>query len=158
MNRKTLLGITIGWAVLIGLVAAVLLGMAMFSGTSLAKSTTASGSSGPAYSWDGKPMMITSSDEKKTAVCRVVPERGEAREVTSYRAESRYQVNRITPWFSGSAKMTCTTPVRVRTGSQVTVYELATKNRIAQLGAAVVAVAPFLAVSVFGLGVRKTHA
>jgi hypothetical protein len=49
MNRKTLLGITIGWAVLVGLIAAVLLGMAMFSGTSLAKSTTASGSSGPSY-------------------------------------------------------------------------------------------------------------
>lgn len=157
MNRTTLLGITIGWAVLVGLIAAVLLGTAMFSGTSLAKSTTASGSSGPAHTWDGEPMMITSSD-KKTAVCHVVPERGEARDVTSYRAESRYQVNRITPWFSGSAKMTCTTPVRIRTGSQVTVYELATKNRIAQLGAAVVAVAPFLAVGVFGLGTRKTHA
>lgn len=130
MNRTTLLGITIGWGVLVGLIAAVLLGTAMFSGTSLAKSTTASGSSGPAHTWDGEPMMITSSD-KKTAVCHVVPERGEARDVTSYRAESRYQVNRITPWFSGSAKMTCTTPVRIRTGSQVTVYELATKNRIA---------------------------
>lgn len=157
MNRTTLLGITIGWAVLVGLIAAVLLGTAMFSGTSLAKSTAASGSSGPAHTWDGEPMMITSSD-KKTAVCHVVPERGEARDVTSYRAESRYQVNRITPWFSGSAKMTCTTPVRIRTGSQVTVYELATKNRIAQLGVAVVAVAPFLAVGVFGLGTRKTHA
>lgn len=158
MNRKTLLGITIGWAVLIGLIAAVLLGTAMFSGTSLAKSSTASGSSGPVYQWDGKPMMIVSSDKKKTAVCKVVPARGEARDVTSYRNESRYRVNRITPWFSGSADMTCTTPVRIRTGSQVTIYELATKNRIAQFGTVIVAVAPFLAVSVFGVGRRKTHA
>lgn len=158
MNRKTLLGITIGWAVLVGLIAAVFLGVAMFSGTSLAKSATASGSAGPAHQWDGKPMMITSSDKKKTAVCRVVPANGEARDVTSYRNESRYRVNRITPWFSGAAKMTCTTPVRIRTGSQVTLYELATKNRIAQVGAVVVAVAPFLAVSVFGVGWRKTNA
>ncbi|MCI2417029.1 hypothetical protein MOQ72_06300 [Saccharopolyspora sp. K220] len=157
MNRKTLIGLTIGWAVLVGLVAAVFLGMAIFSGTSLAKASTASGSSGPVYRWDGKPMLITSSQPGKSAVCKVVPDNGEPRDVNSYRAEGRRYVDPVTPWFSGSASVTCTTPVVIRTGATLSMYELATKNRIVQIGAAVIAVAPFLAVTVFGLGTRKTR-
>ncbi|MER7077669.1 hypothetical protein [Saccharopolyspora kobensis] len=158
MNRKTLIGITIGWGVLVALVFAVFLGIAMFSGTSLAKSDTADGSTGPYFRWNGEPMLITSAQRGKAAVCKVVPEEGESREVSTYRAEGRRYVDPVEPWFSGEAQMSCTTPVTIRVGSEITNYELFTKNRVLQIGAAVVAAAPFLAVSVFGLGTRKTRA
>ncbi|KAA5833341.1 hypothetical protein ABT337_19845 [Saccharopolyspora hirsuta] len=158
MNRKTLIGITIGWGVLVAAVFAVLLGMAMFSGTSLAKADTADGSTGPYYRWDGEPMLITSTQSNKSAVCKVVPDEGEARDISTYRAEGRRYVDPVTPWFSGGARMSCTTPVKIRVGSEVTSYELFAKNRVVQIGAAVIAAGPFLAVSVFGLGSRKARA
>ncbi|MDA3628101.1 hypothetical protein [Saccharopolyspora oryzae] len=158
MNRKTLIGITIGWGVLVGLVAAVFLGMAMFSGTSLAKASTADGSTGPYYRWNGEEMLVTSTQSGKDAVCKVVPDNGETRDINTYRAEQRRTVNTVTPWFSGEAQMSCTTPVKIRVGSEVSNYELATKNRIVQFGAAIIAAGPFLAVSVFGLGSRKARA
>ena len=157
MARKTLIGITIGWGVLVALVFAVFLGIAIFSGTSLAKAGTASGTAGPVFRWDGEPMLITSSQRGKNAVCKVVPDSGETRDVSSYRSGGRRYVDEIFPWFSGPATMTCTTPVVIRTGSQVSMYELFTKNRVVQIGAAVVTVAPFLAVTVFGLGKRKSQ-
>ncbi|MER7012321.1 hypothetical protein ABT324_12935 [Saccharopolyspora sp. NPDC000359] len=158
MNRKTLIGITIGWGVLVAAVFAVLLGMAMFSGTSLEKSSTADGSTGPYYRWTGEPMLITSTQSGKSAVCKVVPDEGEVRDVSTYRAEGRRYVDPVTPWFSGEAQMSCTTPVKIRVGSEVTNYELFAKNRVVQIAAAVLAAGPFLAVSVFGLGTRKARA
>ncbi|GAA4620899.1 hypothetical protein [Saccharopolyspora hordei] len=158
MNRKTLIGITIGWGVLVVAIFAVFLGIAMFSGTSLAKASPADGPDAPTYRWNGEPMLITSTENGKSATCHVVPDDGEPRDVNTFRAEGQRYVRPVTSWFSGSADVTCSRAVKIRVGSEVSTYELVTKNRVVQIGAAVVAAAPFCAVSVFGVGTRKARA
>ncbi|GAA2818654.1 hypothetical protein [Saccharopolyspora taberi] len=161
MSRKALITVTAAWGILVGVVAAVFLGVAIFSGTVLDETAPNSSSTRVTeqYRWNGQPMLITPAARNgKTAHCKVAPDRGEPRDVSSYRSESRYGVTRIQPWFSGSATVTCQEKARIRTGSQVTMYELATKNRVAQIAAAVIGAGPFAVVLVFGLGKKKANA
>ncbi|GAA2329788.1 hypothetical protein GCM10009854_00700 [Saccharopolyspora halophila] len=159
MGRKTLLGITIVWAVLIGALAAGFYVMTTNSGTELGKSSdVAAASSGPKYEWSGEQMLISTEPSNKTAVCRIVPENGVPKDITTFRSETANRVNAIEPWFSGKAEMTCNMAVKVRTGGDVTMYELATKDRLVQILVVVVAVLPFLLVAIFGFAVRGRKA
>ncbi|MFC7341611.1 hypothetical protein [Saccharopolyspora griseoalba] len=156
MGRKTLLGITIAWAVLIAALAAGFYAMASNSGTELAKSSdVAAASTGPKYEWTGEQMLISPTTPGQTAVCRVVPEQGAPRDITNYKAETATGVNAIEPWFSGKAQMTCNQAVKIRTGGEVTSYELATKDRLVQIAVVAIAVLPFLLVAIFGFGARR---
>ncbi|QUH05267.1 hypothetical protein HUO13_34840 [Saccharopolyspora erythraea] len=161
MSRKALIGVTAAWGIVVGIAAAVFLAIAVFGGTKLDETSATPGSSKVVeqYRWDGKPILVTSARSGGgVARCQVTPDSGEPREISTRGAEGRYEVRETTAWFSGSATLVCRDRAVVRTGSQITMYELATKNRIAQIAAVVVGAGPFLAVSVFGLGRRKVDA
>lgn len=159
MGRKTLLGITIAWAVLIGALAVGFYVMTTNSGTELGKSSdVAAAATGPKYEWTGEAMLVSAKSAGRTAVCKVVPESGVPKDITSYKSETATRVNAVEPWFSGSASVTCNQAVKIRTGSEVTQYELATKDRLVQTAVVVIAVLPFLLVAIFGFGVRRKKA
>ena len=162
MSRKALIAVTAAWGILVGVAAAVFLAIAMFGGTKLDETSATPGSSKVVeqYRWDGKPILITTArSNKQVARCVVTPDRGEQREISTRGAENRWDARETTPWFSGSATLVCRDRVTVRAGSEITMYELATKNRVAQIATIVVGAGPLLAVFVFGLGSRKkTHA
>jgi hypothetical protein len=80
------------------------------------------------------------------------------RDVTNYKAETATGVNAVEPWFSGKARVTCNQAVEIRTGGEVTRYELATKDRLVQIAVIVIAVLPFLLVAIFRFGVRRKKA
>lgn len=158
MSRKVLMGLAIGWLILIGAPVAILMGSVIMLGGTSVSSTATKPPGSPYrvedYRWDGQPILITAArgtsknDKRGVITCDVIPDNGERREIQTSRQDLRYYTE-TTSWFSGPATVQCRKPVTVRAGMNKKLYEMI-QNRILLVVAAVVAGGPLAAAIVFG--------
>ncbi|NYH78677.1 hypothetical protein FHR84_002002 [Actinopolyspora biskrensis] len=141
MLRKVVVGLAIGWAGLLVLGFAAMYGYGALNSTYMVLEEHGHDRVTEQFTWENGDIGIEKRSRRHTAAyCDVVPENGEERQIISPRKRSghyRYYER----WFSGPATMTCEQEVRVRTGTALQVYELAT-SRLFQIGLAVAAAVP----------------
>ncbi|NHD16506.1 MULTISPECIES: hypothetical protein [unclassified Actinopolyspora] len=152
MLKKVVLGLTIGWAGLLVLLFAVMYGYGTLNSTYMTLVEHGHDQVTEEFTWENGDIGIEKASREHTmAYCHVVPANGEERNLQSPTRRSDYY-RHYERWFSGPATMTCDQKVRVRTGTALQVYGLAS-SRLFQIGLAVAAAVPLaLALNwVFGL-------
>lgn len=146
MSRRILFAITGAWAVL-GAIAIAAIFVVSQSGTTLYPDS----SRGPGttrttpYQWDGSSLQLDNSVSTRNVGCTVVPENGPTRVLPAVKSRSvaaKY-VRTEQSWFSGSATMTCSDTVTVRSGTSLTAFWLV-QNRITEIAGVIIAFGPLI--------------
>ncbi|NHD16507.1 MULTISPECIES: hypothetical protein [Actinopolyspora] len=158
MLKKVVLGLGVGWLVLVLASYGVLYGIGALNYTTLHVTEYSPERMTEQYHWDGGRIAISDNERKrgkKTGFvsCEVRPENGEMRHI-----ETQGRINVMhrdyEPWFTGSATMTCRDQVTVRSGTTLRIYELV-NSRLGQLAFAVVGAVPFILALIWSTGLVR---
>ncbi|PRW63881.1 hypothetical protein [Actinopolyspora mortivallis] len=163
MLRKLVIGLGLGWIVLVLAVYSTFYLIGAFGYTKLYMEEVTPERVTEQYRWDGdERIAIGEAGLRKgmgrRALCFAVPDQGEERQLQAPSKRDRLP-RYYEPWFTGKATVTCNDQVTIRSGTPLWMYDL-TRSRLGMLGFAVVAALPLatvIVVTAFRSGAVKLH-
>ncbi|WP_019852702.1 hypothetical protein [Actinopolyspora mortivallis] len=161
MLRKLVIGLGLGWIVLVLAVYSTFYLIGAFGYTKLYMEEVSPERVTEQYRWDGDERIAIENvglRKGRGVLCFATPDGGEEEQISGPRKRDdppRY----YEPWFTGKATVTCNDQVVIRSGTSLWMYQL-TRSRLGMLGFAVVAALPLataIVVTAFRSGAVGLH-